>query len=109
MGDLWRDLRYSVRTLLKQRGFTTIVVSTLALGIGLNTAVFSVVDAVLFRPLPFAEPDRLVDIWEQDAESRYSLASLRPEQIATWRAQSQVFERVETYTCLLYTSDAADE
>lgn len=98
MGDLWQDLRYSVRTLLKQRGFTTIVVTTLALGIGLNTAVFSVVDAVLFRPLPFADPGRLVDIWEQDAESRYSLASLRPEQIETWRAQSQVFERVETYT-----------
>ena len=52
MGDLWRDLRYSVRTLLKQRGFTAIVVSTLALGIGLNTAVFSVVDAVLKEVAP---------------------------------------------------------
>jgi predicted permease len=98
MGSLWQDIKHSVRTLLKQRGFSLIVVSTLALGIGVNTAVFSVVDAVLFRPLPFAEPGRLVDIWEQEAESRYSLASLRPEQIETWRAQSRVFEGVETYT-----------
>ena len=56
IADLWLDLRYGVRTLLKIPGFALILVATLALGIGVNTEVYSVADAVLFRPLPFAEP-----------------------------------------------------
>jgi putative ABC transport system permease protein len=62
--QLIHDLRYAVRTLAKNPGFATLTVLILALGIGANTAVFSVVHAVLLKPLPFFEPDRLVLLWE---------------------------------------------
>src|SRR4029450_8519758 len=63
MDTLLQDLRFAVRTLLRNRGFTLIAVLTLALGIGANTAIFSVLRGILLKPLPYQEPDRAVMLW----------------------------------------------
>src|SRR5918993_2993924 len=90
-----QDVRYGVRVLLKQRGFTAVAVATLALGIGANTAIFSVVNAVLLRPLAFARPERLVGIWESlpgGGTGSVSVPNLRD-----WREQNNVFDAIAAY------------
>ncbi len=98
METLFHDLRYGIRSLLKHPGFTAIAVITLALGIGANTAMFSVINAVLLRPLPYHDPARLVTIWEESPqrgmyEMPVSFANLRD-----WVAQTQTFEQISAYT-----------
>ncbi|HEV2801729.1 MAG TPA: ABC transporter permease [Pyrinomonadaceae bacterium] len=90
-----QDLRYGVRMLLKHRGFTFVAVLTLALGIGANSAIFSVVNAVLLRPLPYRDPDKIVYLWErlpQGGEGSVSVPNLRD-----WQAQNDVFEEIAAY------------
>ncbi len=65
MGALWQDLRYGLRTLGKSPGFAGVVILILAIAIGANTAVFSVVNAVALKPLPYRDADRIVTLWEQ--------------------------------------------
>jgi putative ABC transport system permease protein len=95
MNALWSDLRYACRTLAKRPGFTAVAVMTLGLGIGANTAVFSVVDAVLVRPLPFPDPDRLVVVFDTQPTLETAPASF-PD-FSDWRGQNRVFEEMTAY------------
>jgi putative ABC transport system permease protein len=92
MQTLWQDLRYGARMLLKNPGFTLIAVLTLALGIGANVAIFSVVNAVLIQPLPFGEPDRLVWTWG-NIRNGGNRASVSPPDYLDYRAQNTSFEQ----------------
>src|SRR5271169_6698759 len=92
MGTLIQDLRYGVRMLWKNPGFTAIAVLALALGIGANTAIFSVVNGVLLRPLPFRDPSRLVLITEK---SSFPVISTSYENYLDWRDQRHSFESME--------------
>ena len=91
METFLRDIRYGVRSLLKRPGFTAIALIALALGIGANTAIFSLVNAVLLRPLPFAEPDRLVWIWG-NIRNGGNRASVSPLDFLDYRKQNTTFE-----------------
>src|SRR5262245_30813017 len=97
MQTLWQDLRYGARMLLKKPGFTLIAVITLALGIGANTAIFSVVNAVLLRPLPYAEPERMVALWESNKQRSVDRNAISYPNFFDWRAQSKSFERMASY------------
>lgn len=90
------DIRYGLRTLRKSPGFTIVAVLTLALGIGANAAIFSVVDAVLLRPLPFHNPDRLVQLWE--TEGSPGNFPLMGEDFLDWRAQNSTFDDMSVYS-----------
>jgi len=89
---LFQDLRYGARTLLKQPGFALIAVFTLSLGIGANTAIFSVVDGVLLRPAPFERPERLVFVWTKNQRQGFDRGAISPADFADLRDQRQVFE-----------------
>jgi putative ABC transport system permease protein len=92
METLLKDIRYGVRGLWKRPGFTAVAVLTLALGIGANTAIFSVVNAVLLRPLQFRDPDRLVMIWEDATFAGFPRNTPAPANYVDWKTQTQSFE-----------------
>src|SRR5882672_6347908 len=92
MQTLWQDLRYGMRMLTKSPGFTAIAVLTLALGIGANSSIFSLINAVLLRPLPFKDPGRLVAVWERRASSNAANLPISAHEFAAWRDQSRSFE-----------------
>lgn len=92
MESFLKDLRYGIRGLLKRPGFTAISVITLALGIGANTAIFSVVNAVLLKPLQLREPERLVMVWEDAAFVGFPRNTPAPANYVDWKTQNHSFE-----------------
>ena len=109
MNTLLQDLRYGVRMLLKHPGVTMVAVITLALGIGANTAIFSVVNAVLLRPLPYKDPDRLVSLWEKVPTHGRWRAS--PANFHDWKKQNTLFEDMAAYggSTMTLTGDGEPE
>src|SRR4051794_13366007 len=97
MSDLWQDLRYGLRMLWKKPGFTVMAVLALALGIGANTAIFSVVNTVLLRPLPYAQADRLALVWTASKESKVQEGSSSYPDVVDWQAGSQMLEGVAAF------------
>src|SRR5215475_13627357 len=109
MQTLWQDLRYGARMLLKNPGFSLIAALTLALGIGANTAIFSVVNAVLLRPLPFKDPERVVMVWNRGAEAAGGdRTPLAVADLLDFRAQSRSFAEIEAFQNIMYNYTGGD-
>ncbi len=98
METLWQDLRYGARMLAKSPGFTLVAVVTLALAIGANTAIFSVVEAVLLRPLPYSDADRLVYVWESNPKRNRGTNVVGPANYVRWRERNQSFESLPAFS-----------
>ncbi|HEV2915198.1 MAG TPA: ABC transporter permease [Pyrinomonadaceae bacterium] len=98
MATLLQDLRYGARVLWKKPGFTVLAILTLALGIGANAAMFSVVNAVILRPFPYASPDRLVMVWETQQQLGLPYMFASPPNYADWREQNHSFEEMAAFT-----------
>jgi predicted permease len=96
--NLGRDVRYAFRILARNPTFSAVTVLTLALGVGANTAIFTFVNAVLLRPLPYADADRLVMLWGTDTESGSREVSISYPDFETWRTDTRNFEQVAALT-----------
>jgi putative ABC transport system permease protein len=114
LADLWQDLRYAARMLRKQPGFAAAAALTLALGIGANTAIFTLINAALFRALPFPDSERLAVIWAENTSGRKHGLPLVPPanaDIAEWRGHTESFARIAAFsprTADLADGDSAD-
>jgi predicted permease len=109
LADLWQDLRFGARMLAKQSGFALVAVLTLALGIGANTAIFSVVNAVLLRPLPYAQPERVVAIWDGRGQPGATQGMTLPRNFQWWREQSRSFSELALARGFNYRLSEAQE
>jgi putative ABC transport system permease protein len=95
MQTLWQDLRYATRLMLNRPGFTAVAVLTLALGIGANATIYSVINAILLRQLPYPEPEQIVRVFETNRTLTESPVS--PPNFVDWKGQSRVFERMAAF------------
>ncbi len=109
MTSLWQDVRYSLRMIAKAPGFSAIAILTLALGIGANTAIFSVVNAVLLAPLPYDKPDQLVMVWSKNDPKGYKMFPVSGGDYAEWKSQNRVFDGMAASSDTLYTLTGAVE
>ena len=104
METLWRDVKYGVRTLLRSPGFTAIAVLTLALGIGANTAIFSVVHGVVLSSLPYRQPDQLVVVWAKNPQGRNMGRNISPSypDFQDWQRNTRSFQEMAAFTLQAY-------
>ena len=112
MSTLLQDLRYALRQLRKSSGFTAVAVVTLALGIGANTAIFSVVNGVLLRSLEFPNADRLVRVWHVPPPKSFpgmKTFAVSAANYFDWERQNHVFERMAIYTYHGFTLTGGDK
>src|SRR5215212_5961746 len=109
MSTLLQDLRYGARTLWSRPGFTVVAVLTLALGIGANTAIVSLVNAVLLKPLPFPEAERLVMIWEAASSIGFPQNTPAPANYVDWKKPSNSFEEMAALSTVSYNLTGAGE
>jgi predicted permease len=101
MGTLWQDFRYGVRMLVRNPGFCVVAILTLALGVGANTAIFSVVEGVLLAPLPYAQPDRLVMVWEWNLHLKQVKEPSYPN-FVDWQRDAGSFQEMAGYKWHFY-------
>src|SRR5262245_47130943 len=106
---LLQDLQFGIRMFLKSPGLTAVLILTIALGIGFNSALFSVVNTLLLNPLPFPDADRLVIAWTKSAKINSDRLGITPEDFAEWRKQTQSFVGITAGTGALFNLSGADE
>jgi putative ABC transport system permease protein len=109
MKTLWQDARYGLRMLLKKPGFTLTAVITLALGIGATSTIFSFVNGILLRPLPYQDSDRLVLLDEIAAKRGNASLGVSPPNFLDWREQNRVFTGVAAYETNSYSLTGGGE
>jgi hypothetical protein len=97
MSTILGDLRYAARSLAKTPGLALTAVAALALGIGANTAIFSVVDAVLLRPMPYDKPDRLLMVWQNDTNRSLPREWVSPANFLDWKKETLTFESLAAF------------
>src|SRR6202453_4725823 len=103
MGTLWQDLRYGARMLRRNPGFAIGAIFTLGIGIGANAVIFSVVDGVLLRPLPFPDSKRIVTVWETDANRNIVHGTASAAALLDWRDLNHSFQDLSGWRALYFT------
>ena len=109
MGTLWQDLRYGARTLRRNPGFAVVAILTLAIGIGANVVIFSVVNGILLKPLPFPDSHRVVTIWETDANRNINRGMASAPEYLEWREMNHVFQELSCWRALYFTITGGGE
>ena len=109
MENLWRDIRYAARVLLKSPGFTAAAVLVTALGIGANTAIFSVFNAVLLRPLPYRDPDALVMVWGNFRRLNMTKIGASAPEFVDLKERNGVFAEVAAFQHMPFNLTGGDE
>jgi len=108
MGTLWQDLRYGARMLRRNPGFAVVAILTLAIGIGANIVIFSVVNGILLKPLPFPDSRRIVTVWETDANRNITRGTASAAEYLDWRDMNHVFQELSAYRGLSFAITGGD-